>query len=106
MPPANWPRVWRRRPSRAAARASRRASDRIRRPVDAESVASHGTRLSRVCDGPSVEYPADILHHTELDQRMVRAVRAIKLLGMVSWPIEVQHAFLAQWARGDADRKS
>jgi len=49
-----------------------------------------------------VEYPADILHHTELDQRMVRAVRGIKLLGMVSWPIEVQHAFLAQWARGDA----
>ena len=33
---------------------------------------------------------------------MVRAVRGIKLLGMVSWPIEVQHAFLAQWARGDA----
>src|SRR4029079_990926 len=33
---------------------------------------------------------------------MVRAVRGIKLLGMVSWPMEVQHAFLAQWARGDA----
>ncbi len=33
---------------------------------------------------------------------MVRAVRGIKLLGMVSWPIEVQHAFLAQWKRGDA----
>ncbi len=32
---------------------------------------------------------------------MVRAVRGIKLLNMVSWPIEVQHAFLAQWARGE-----
>jgi uncharacterized protein (TIGR02421 family) len=47
-------------------------------------------------------YPPDILHHASLDERMVRAVRGIKLLGMVSWPIEVQHAFLAQWARGDA----
>ncbi|MDB6163923.1 MAG: hypothetical protein JWL98_1355 [Xanthomonadaceae bacterium] len=33
---------------------------------------------------------------------MVRAVRGIKLLGMVSWPIAVQHAFLEQWQRGDA----
>ena len=48
------------------------------------------------------EHPPDILHHAALDERMVRAVRGIKLLGMVSWPIEVQHAFLAQWARGDA----
>jgi uncharacterized protein (TIGR02421 family) len=43
----------------------------------------------------------DIAHHAALDQRMVRAVRGIKLLGMVSWPIDAQHAFLAQWARGD-----
>ena len=45
---------------------------------------------------------ADVLHHAALDARMVRAVRGIKLLGMVSWPIAVQHEFLAQWARGDA----
>ena len=31
---------------------------------------------------------------------MVRAVRGIKLLNLVSWPIEIQHAFLAQWAGG------
>ena len=43
----------------------------------------------------------DIAHHAALDLRMVKAVRAIKLLSLVSWPIEVQHAFLAQWARGD-----
>ena len=33
---------------------------------------------------------------------MVRAARGIKLLGMVSWPIDVQHTFLAQWANGNA----
>ena len=44
----------------------------------------------------------EVLHHAALDARMVKAVRGIKLLGMVSWPMEVQHAFLAQWARGDA----
>jgi uncharacterized protein (TIGR02421 family) len=49
-----------------------------------------------------VEFPADIVHHTALDQRMVRAVRGIKLLNLVSWPIEVQHAFLAQWELGHA----
>jgi len=44
----------------------------------------------------------DVLHHADLDARMVRAVRGIKLLGMVSWPIEVQYSFLARWGRGDA----
>jgi uncharacterized protein (TIGR02421 family) len=53
------------------------------------------------CDGLPVELAPDIAHHAALDQRMVRAVRGIKLLNMVSWPIEVQHAFLAQWARGE-----
>jgi uncharacterized protein (TIGR02421 family) len=47
------------------------------------------------------EHAPDILHHAALDARMVRAARGIKLLGMVSWPIDVQHTFLAQWARGD-----
>ena len=32
---------------------------------------------------------------------MVKAVRGLKLLSMVSWPMEVQHAFLAQWTRGN-----
>jgi len=44
----------------------------------------------------------DVLHHADLDARMVRAVRGIKLLGMVSWPIEVQYSFLARWGRGNA----
>ena len=44
----------------------------------------------------------DIAHHAALDQRMVKAVRGIRLLGMVSWPMEVQQAFLAQRARGQA----
>ncbi len=48
------------------------------------------------------EHSPDILHHAALDQRMVRAARGIKLLGMVSWPIEMQHTFLAQWASGNA----
>jgi uncharacterized protein (TIGR02421 family) len=47
-------------------------------------------------------HPADIEHHAALDARMVRAVRGIKLLNLVSWPIEVQHVFLAQWASGHA----
>ncbi|MFS8064381.1 MAG: flavohemoglobin expression-modulating QEGLA motif protein [Luteimonas sp.] len=46
------------------------------------------------------EHAPDILHHAALDQRMVKSVRGVKLLGMVSWPIEVQHVFLAQWQRG------
>ncbi len=48
------------------------------------------------------EHSPDILHHAALDERMVRAARGIKLLGMVSWPIEVQDTFLAQWASGNA----
>ena len=46
--------------------------------------------------------PADIAHHAALDARMVRAVRGIKLLNLVSWPMGIQHAFLAQWASGKA----
>ncbi|MEO6264868.1 MAG: flavohemoglobin expression-modulating QEGLA motif protein [Luteimonas sp.] len=47
------------------------------------------------------EHPPDIAHHAALDLRMLKAVRGIKLLSMVSWPMEVQHAFLVQWARGN-----
>jgi uncharacterized protein (TIGR02421 family) len=46
-------------------------------------------------------YAPDIEHHAALDARMVKAVRGIKLLGMVSWPIQVQHTFLARWEHGD-----
>jgi uncharacterized protein (TIGR02421 family) len=44
----------------------------------------------------------DIAHHAALDQRLVQAARGIKLLSMVSWPMEVQQGFLAQWQRGGA----
>ena len=43
----------------------------------------------------------EIAHHAALDARMVRAARGIKLLGLVSWPMEVQQAFLAQRAAGN-----
>jgi len=48
------------------------------------------------------EHPRHITHHAELDARLVRAVRGLKLLGLVSWPMDVQHAFLARWAQGNA----
>ena len=51
---------------------------------------------------PLVATDSEILHHAALDARMVKSVRDIKLLGMVSWPMEVQHDFLARWERGDA----
>ena len=42
----------------------------------------------------------DIAHHAALDARMVEAGRGIKLLSLVSWPVEVQEQFLAGHARG------
>lgn len=44
----------------------------------------------------------DIRHHAALDARMVAAVRDIRLLTLVSWPVEVQHEFLGKWALGTA----
>jgi hypothetical protein len=48
----------------------------------------------------TTEYAPEILHHVALDARMLRAVRELKLLSLVSWPAEVQQVFLAQGARG------
>lgn len=42
-----------------------------------------------------------LVHHTRLDERMVKAVRGIRLLHLVSWPASVQRAFLAGHARGN-----
>jgi uncharacterized protein (TIGR02421 family) len=42
----------------------------------------------------------DIAHHAALDARMVAAVRDIKLLALASWPAELEHRFLADYARG------
>ncbi|HVI57899.1 MAG TPA: flavohemoglobin expression-modulating QEGLA motif protein [Luteimonas sp.] len=43
----------------------------------------------------------DIAHHAALDARMVEAARGIRLLSLVSWPVEVQQRFLAGHARGE-----
>lgn len=51
---------------------------------------------------PAAHVPADVLHHAALDARMVRAVREIKLLTMVSWPAGLERTFLAADARGKA----
>ncbi|GAB3380039.1 flavohemoglobin expression-modulating QEGLA motif protein [Lysobacter fragariae] len=42
----------------------------------------------------------DIAHHSALDARMVKAVRGIRLLNMVSWPASVQRDFLGEAAQG------
>lgn len=43
----------------------------------------------------------DIAHHAELDARLVKAVRGIKLLNLVSWPAAIQAPFLEGVARGN-----
>ena len=43
---------------------------------------------------------ADIVHHAALDARMVEAARGIRLLALVSWPVELQARFLEGHARG------
>src|SRR5688500_2686225 len=46
------------------------------------------------------ELTPDIAYHSLLDARMVRAVRGIRLLGLVSWPASAQNRFLAEAAQG------
>jgi uncharacterized protein (TIGR02421 family) len=41
-----------------------------------------------------------LAHHAALDARLVQAVRAIRLLGLASWPSTVQADFLERWHRG------
>jgi uncharacterized protein (TIGR02421 family) len=43
---------------------------------------------------------ADITRHAALDARMVGAARGIRLLTLVSWPIDVQERFVEGHARG------
>ncbi len=43
----------------------------------------------------------DIAHHAALDARLVKAVRGLKLLNLVSWPAATQAAFLEGMARGN-----
>ena len=44
---------------------------------------------------------AALERYSELDRRLVAAVRGIKLLASVSWPATVQAAFLAGWRSGN-----
>ena len=44
---------------------------------------------------------SEIARYAELDARMVRAARGIRLLSLVSWPASVQAEFLARWRAGD-----
>lgn len=44
----------------------------------------------------------EVSHHAALDARLVKAVRGIKLLNLVSWPAAVQAPFLEGVARGNA----
>ena len=46
--------------------------------------------------------PDAIAHHAALDQRLVKAVRGIKLLTLASWPATVQAGFLKHWRAGRA----
>ncbi len=43
---------------------------------------------------------ADLAHHAALDARMVKAVRGLRVLTLLSWPASVQQAFLSDAARG------
>ncbi len=42
----------------------------------------------------------EIAHHAALDERMVAAVREIRLLALVSWPAGCENEFLADYHRG------
>ncbi len=44
--------------------------------------------------------PSDIARHAALDARMCQVARGIRLLGMASWPAEVQAPFLDAWNAG------
>ena len=49
---------------------------------------------------PSAQERRDIEHHAALDQRLVAAVKGIRLLESVSWPVAAQEQFLAGWRIG------
>jgi uncharacterized protein (TIGR02421 family) len=46
-------------------------------------------------------FSTDVKHHAQLDVRMEKAVRNIRLLESVSWPQTVQQDFLASWRSGN-----
>jgi len=45
-------------------------------------------------------FSIEVQHHADLDQRMEKAVRGIRLLESVSWAQSVQQVFLEDWRKG------
>src|SRR5688500_1310791 len=62
--------------------------------------SSAPSRTPRMATAEPVALAPEIAHHAGLDQRMERAVRGIRLLASVSWPLELQQSFLADWRAG------
>lgn len=57
--------------------------------------------LAAMPDGPpAVATRSELAHHADLDARLVRATRRLRLLQAVSWKRRVQVAFLERWRRG------
>ncbi len=52
--------------------------------------------------GERLGHESFLPHLTELDRRLIVAVRDVRLLAAVSWPADVKDAFLARYHRGDA----
>ena len=51
---------------------------------------------------PTASDAKDFAHHAALDQRLVAAVKGIRLLESVSWPASAQEQFLSAWPSGKA----
>ncbi len=64
---------------------------------------NRGSPPTRSADPGTRADPPDVLaRYAELDRRLVAAVKGIKLLASVSWPMRVQRDFLADWRAGRA----
>jgi uncharacterized protein (TIGR02421 family) len=51
-------------------------------------------------NAPTASEVKDVAYHAALDQRLAAAVRGIRLLDSVSWPVQAQEQFLAGWRIG------
>ncbi|MBP8081112.1 MAG: DUF1704 domain-containing protein [Arenimonas sp.] len=49
---------------------------------------------------PSASELRDIEHYTQLDQRLVAAVKDVRVLASVNWPVSSQEEFLRGWRAG------
>src|SRR5205085_11396812 len=78
----------------------RRAINRIAMSVETPIAAPAAPKSAPV----SERSPADrtLQELAALDKRMVAAVKGVKVLSVVSWPMKVQEQFLVDWHRGNA----